>query len=245
MLAGSSGRVDSDRARVLASLGVLSESIRWFGGAGQNNGPWEIPLETFCDRVSELRQECDRVLVVGTSFGAEAALLTGVYSEQVDAVVAFSPSDVAWAGVTPDGRVTSHWTYGGSALPFVPFDPQWQPDTDPPAFLELYRRSREHFADAVLAATIAVECISRLIVVAGGDDQVWPSLDSAQRIRDRRRTHGLDTTVVLDEHAGHRAILPGEVVAQGGQRMQRGGSLAADQRLGKLAWSEIAELTSR
>ncbi len=230
---------------MLASLGVLSESIRWFGGAGQNDGPWEIPLEIFCERVAELRQECNRVFVVGTSFGAEAALLTGVYSAQVDAVIAFSPSDVVWAGVTSDGRVTSHWTNGGSALPFVPFDPQWRPDTDPPAFLDLYRRSREQFADAVPAATIAVEGIARLIVVAGGDDLVWPSLDSAQRIRDRRRQHGLETTVVVDRQAGHRAVLPGEVAAQGGQRMQRGGSPEADQRLGRLAWSEIVALASR
>jgi hypothetical protein len=242
VLAGSSGRVDTDRARVLAGAGVLSESIRWFAGKGQHAGPWEIPLELFCDRVSALRQECDRVLVVGTSFGAEAALLTGVHSRLVDAVVAFAPSDVVWAGVTSEGRVTSHWRYGASALSFVPFDPDWHPETDPPAFLDLYRRSRERFADAVPAASIAVEAIAHVVLVAGGDDQVWPSVASSERIRERRSLHGLPTTVVVDEQAGHRTVLPGEPVVQGGQRMARGGTAFADQRLGRAAWDQIVPL---
>jgi uncharacterized protein len=70
VLAGSSGRVDTTRAELLARKGVLSESIRWFGGAGQHDGPWEIPLELFLGRVEELAKDCDRVLVLGTSFGA-------------------------------------------------------------------------------------------------------------------------------------------------------------------------------
>lgn len=65
VLAGSSGRVDSGRAELLARNGVVAESVRWFGGAGQHDGPWEIPLELFIDRVQGLTGECDRLLVVG------------------------------------------------------------------------------------------------------------------------------------------------------------------------------------
>lgn len=61
------------------------------------------PLELFLDRVSDLRVDSDRVVVLGTSFGSEAALLTGAVSDDVDAVVAFAPSDVVWAGITTDG----------------------------------------------------------------------------------------------------------------------------------------------
>lgn len=75
VLAGSSGRVDSPRAELLARHGVVAESIRWFGGPGQHDGPWEIPLELFLGRIADLARRCDRVLVLGTSFGAEAALL--------------------------------------------------------------------------------------------------------------------------------------------------------------------------
>ncbi len=56
VLGGSSGRIDAPRARLLADEGVLADSVRWFGGPGQHDGPWEIPLETFLDRVAGLRR---------------------------------------------------------------------------------------------------------------------------------------------------------------------------------------------
>ena len=244
VLAGSSGRVDTERARMLAANDVLAESIRWFGGDGQNDGPWEIPIETFLDRVALLRRDCDRVIVVGTSFGAEAALLTGVLSDRVDAVVAFAPSDVVWAGITTDDRVTSHWTYQGEPLPYVPFADDWTPDDDPPAYVGLYRRSRQRFADDIEAATIAVADIPELILVAGGDDKVWPSVAHAARIRQQRSARGRLTTLVIDSEAGHRTVLPGEPVVNAGTRMQRGGNESADRRLGRAAWDHIKPLFS-
>lgn len=242
VLAGSSGRVDAHRARLLAENGVLAESMRWFGGAGQHDGPWEIPLELFLGRVADLRKDCDRVIVVGTSFGAEAALLTGALSDQVDAVVAFAPSDVVWAGVTSDGRVTSHWTFEGKPLPYVPFDEDWTPAEEPPAYVGLYRSSRARFDDEVQRAAIAVERIPELVLVAGGDDQVWPSVEHAERLCARRASHGLATRLVTDAEAGHRTVLPGEPVVSGGVRMRRGGSELADRRLGQSAWDVIVPL---
>lgn len=242
VLAGSSGRVDTPRARVLAATGALAESLRWFGGAGQHDGPWEIPVELFLDRVEELRRDCDRVVVVGTSFGAEAALLAGSLSDRVDAVAAFAPSDVVWAGVTADGRMTSHWTHQGRPLPFVPFVDDWEPDDDPPAYIGMYRHSRERFAERVDAAAIAVERIPRVLLVAGGDDRVWPALQHADAIRDRRAAHGRSTTVVTDPQAGHRTVLPGEPVVAAGTRMRRGGTQEADRRLGLAAWPALRSL---
>jgi acetyl esterase/lipase len=242
VLAGSSGRVDLERARVVAGAGAVAESIRWFGGAGQHDGPWEIALELFLDRVAALRAECDRVVLIGTSFGAEAALLTGALSEDVDAVVAFAPSDVVWAGVTGDGRVTSHWTFAGTPLPFVPFAEDWVSEEEPPAYVDLYRRSRELFADRVESAAIPVERIPRVVLVAGGDDLVWPAVTHAHGIRDRRTAHGLESALVTDPDAGHRAILPGEPVVDEGMRIRRGGIEAADRRLGRSAWTQVEPL---
>lgn len=242
VLGGSSGRIDAARARLLAERGVTAESVRWFGGPGQHDGPWEIPLETFLDRVAALRRDHDRVLVAGVSFGAEAALLTGAHSPDVAAVAAFAPSDVVWAGITSEGRTTSHWTLGGVPLPFVPFDPDWEPATDPPAYDGLYRVSRERFAERVPAATIPVERIPALLLVAGGDDRVWPAVEHATSIRARRTAHGQETAVVTDPAAGHRTVLPGEPVVVAGQRMQRGGTEEADRRLGRAAWAALLRL---
>ena len=242
VLAGSSGRVDSPRAELLARHGVLAESVQWFGGPGQHEGPWEIPLELFLGRVDDLATECDRVLVVGTSFGVEAALLTGAHSTVVSTVVAFAPSDVVWTGVTADARATSHWTLAGCPLPHVPFLDDWQPADDPPAFLDFYRACRDAFPDHVVRAAIPVERIEQVVLVAGGDDRVWPSLTHAEAITARRSRHGLATALVTDPEAGHRTTLPGEPAAAGGARMARGGTAAADRRLGQAAWACISDL---
>lgn len=242
VLAGSSGRIDSARAELLARQGAVAESIRWFGGPGQNEGPWDIPLELFLDRVSDLTRIADRVVVLGTSFGSEAALLVGAHSRQVSAVAAFAPSDVVWGGFRPDGSVTSHWTFGGKALAHVDFISDWEPDTDPPAFVTLYEESRRRSAGAVSTAAIPVEQIARLLLVAGGDDQVWPSLAMARAMKYRRDKQGLATTLVADPEAGHRVVFPGETPAAGGVRMRRGGTDEADRRLGSAAWASLLAL---
>ena len=242
VLAGSSGRVDLARAEALARHGVVAESIRWFGGAGQHDGPWEIPLELFLNRLDELARHCDRVLVLGTSFGAEAALLIGAHSSHVSAVIAFAATDVVWAGVRPDGAMTSHWTLGGLPLPYVPFDESWEQDDEVPAFRGFYEASRRRFPQQLESARIPVERIKQVLLVAGGDDQVWPALPMCESIKTRRAEQGLDTVLVCDPEAGHRTVLPGEPIVTGGMQMRRGGTEDADKRLGDAAWSHITAL---
>jgi hypothetical protein len=57
---------------------------------------------------------------------------------------------------------------------------------------------------------IPVENIDHVLLVAGGDDQVWPALSMSESIKARRAAHGLETTLVSDPEAGHRTVLPGE-----------------------------------
>lgn len=243
VLAGSSGRVETARAELLARSGAVAESIRWFGGPGQQPGPWEVPVELFQERVAELRTVADRVMILGTSFGAEAALITAAHTREVDAVIAFAPTDVVWAGLRPEGGQTSHWTLAGAPLPYLPFVEDWRPDTDPLAYHDLYRISWERAEpERRTAATIPVERIPHLLLVAGGDDRVWPSTDHAARIAERRRTAGLETMIISTPDAGHRTILPGEPIATGGQAMARGGTPEADAALGEQAWPKIIDL---
>lgn len=218
----------------------MAESVRWFGGPGQPSGPWDVPLETFLQRIDGLARECDRVWMMGTSFGSEAALLCGALSSQIEGVVAFAPSDVVWAGY--DGqRETSHWTLEGRPLPYTPFNWDGYVPETPARFRPLYEKSLRSHAARAAEATIPVERISELVVVAGGDDQVWPSVDSADRIKARRSRHGLDTIVVTTADAGHRTILPGEPLVTGGVSMACGGSEVADTQLGTLAWNAIRQ----
>jgi dienelactone hydrolase len=245
VLSGSSGRVETERAAVLAGLGTTALTYRWFGSPGQPSGIWELPLESFDRAVGRLASHCDRVVLVGVSKSAEAFLLYAADDPRVDAVVAMSPSHVVWANVAPgpDGALRpqhSSWSRAGRAVPFVPYDDDVAVTGDPPAFEPVYRASLATHADRVAAATIPVErFFGDVLLVAGGDDQVWPSLESARRIEARRTAYALPTTLVTHPHAGHRVVLPGETVATGGLRMARGGSEASDRALGRLAWPEI------
>lgn len=238
LLAGSSGRIERERADLLAGRGTRVRAIRWFGGPGLRPAPHEVPIELFIEQLDLLRQDGDRVAVLGTSFGAEAALVTAAHTE-LDAVIAVAPSSVVWAGVH-GGAWSSHWTFGGRPLPYVAFDPDWAPDGDPPAYVGLYERSLDRDPLRSRAAQIAVERIAGdVVLVAGGDDRVWPSIRFARAIVGRRAQAGLPTTLVTEPDAGHRMILPGEEPAPGGVRMFRGGTPAADAALGARVWPEI------
>lgn len=243
VLAGSSGRLDAGRADMLASRGVTALALRWFGGEGQAMVPCEVPLETFLDAIDLLAGECDRIVLVGLSYGAEAALLTATVDSRVDGVVALAPTDVVWEGQhrsDHDPR-RSKWTHQGRPVAFVPLDRTWEAPSSIPAFVELYERSREQApSEAVDAATIPVETFrGDLVLVAGGEDRVWPSARSARSIAARRARFGLPTVVVEDQRAGHPIVLPGERPPGFDRPYEVGGDEGAPQRLGAAAWPAI------
>lgn len=116
VLGGSSGRTDIARAGLFASRGAIALALRWFGGKGQSPVIAEIPLERFIAASEKLLNlGCERIAFVGTSRGAEAALLVAVEDPRVEIVVAISPSAVAWAGDVWPPR--SSWTRSGVPLP--------------------------------------------------------------------------------------------------------------------------------
>ncbi|MFB6721955.1 alpha/beta fold hydrolase [Kribbella sp. NPDC056345] len=227
ILHGSSGTPDVDRARILRAEGYDVLAPAWAVRA-------EVPLESF--PLDELAERNDRLVLMGSSWGAEAALLLGALDERVDAVVAFAPGAYVWDRVQQDGGQRSAWTWQGEPLPFVPFDSSWRADEDPPSYTSMYRQSLRTCAD-VQAARIPVERIRDVLLIAGGDDKVWPSVDFAEEIV--RRRGPLPTRVVTGAAAGHRVVLPGETPKTAGQTMARGGTDAADRELGERAWPEI------
>jgi hypothetical protein len=242
VVAGSSGRIDSDRARVFAEHGAIAASIRWFGGPGQPPGVCEVPLETFTAALDALcRYDPPKLGMIGLSKGAEAALLTGIRDDRLDLVGAFAPTSVVWANVGPgrDGVTKpyrSSWTWRGEPLPFVPYDDA-EPDQEPPvACRPQYERSIAAYPAEAAAAAIPVERIrGELVLVAGADDEMWQSTDFAREIAARRRAAGGRLTVLDSDTAGHRAYLPGEPEPAPSANYRYGGNAAADAELGARA----------
>ena len=250
VLSGSSGRVDVARARLFAREGASALALQWFGGEGQIPGICEIPLETFFAATGCLiGLGCRRIVYVGTSKGAEASLLAAVHDPRIDAVVAISPTSVVWGNIGPgrDGiswPERSSWTLKGVPYPFVPSNPDWSAEhvDGLVSYRGLFQRALQTFADAASKATIPVEAISaEIVLVAGGDDALWPSLDFADRIVRRRKDAGKTTGLVSASDAGHRILLPGENTPRS-RSHAHGGNDDADARLGREAWSYIQKL---
>jgi uncharacterized protein len=250
VLGGSSGRVDVARARLFADAGAVAIALRWFGGDGQVPGICEVPLELFGPATDRLIHEgCDRIAYVGTSKGAEAALLLASYDPRIDVVVAFSPSSVVWANIGPglDGMALpqrSSWTRNGVALPFIAYDHPWEQTLRDGlvAYRSLHEQSLMRFAADVPKAAIPVErARAEILLVAGGDDALWPSEMFARSVADRLASAGRRAGVVVHPEAGHRVLLPGETTARSAKHAH-GGSDHADAALGQAAWTEILRL---
>ena len=250
VLAGSSGRVDVARAKLFAGLGAVCIALRWFGGEGQPPGICEVPLEIFTRTNDLLIEEgCERVAYVGTSKGAEAALLIAVDDPRVRVVAAISPSSVVWANIGPgiDGVAwpqRSSWTRAGVPLRFIKYDETWRPERREGlvTYRSLYERSLQIAADNLSAATIPVEkAQAEIILVAGGDDALWPSDMFAKSIEGRLASAGKNATLIHHPNAGHRLLFPSETTPRSTQHAH-GGSDEADAELGRSAWDAISAL---
>ncbi|MEU6554438.1 acyl-CoA thioester hydrolase/BAAT C-terminal domain-containing protein [Streptomyces sp. NPDC046915] len=251
VLAGSSGRIERERATILAQQGMTALSIRWFGGPGQSPGICEIPLETFGAAVGFLQANgARRIGILGVSKGAEAALLIAVHDPRVDAVLALSPTSRIWCNVGPgrDGALRpcrSSWTWQEQPLPFVPMDDSWTPEgsgSGPVAIRRWYELSELAFAHRLSAAEIPVDRTrADLLLVAGGDDAMWPSLPFAEQLAERRRSAGATVRLIAGHDAGHRPRLPGESPAPASPKFLYGGTPEADALLGAAAWPHILD----
>lgn len=241
VIAGSSGALPVERARLLAAHGLEAVALRWFGGPGQHSGPFEIELELFLHTLDTLAAVVDRVSILGASFGAEAALNVAALHANLASVIAISPTTHVWPGQDAQGQVTSHWTLNGAALPFVPMADSWVAVDDPPAFRRWYKLSLDVAPDPALARIPVENIAGDVVLIAGGDDQVWPSDEWSRSINKRRADSGLSTTMLIHPDAGHRPILPGESASNAGQRMSRGGNPSADAQLGTHAWPHVLD----
>ncbi len=245
VLTGSSGRVDVDRARMFAERGAVALAQRWWGGKGQATGINLIPLEVFVRGVDRLQAEgCTRIAILGTSNGAQAALLVAVRDPRIDVVIAISPAHVVWQNFGPgldgaDWPPRSSFTWKSAALPFVVWDPRaWPPITDArPIYRPLYEKSLLTFAEDVLAATIPVEDTrAEIILVAGAGDLLWPSETAAHAIAARL---GREAVIIEHPAAGHSPVFPGEAHLPEPLTRAWGGTPEADRELGAAAWAEI------
>ena len=199
---GGSGRLSA----ALADAGFAALAVGYFGMDGLPEQLTSIPLERFDAALAWLRQQPQvrpsAVALMGVSKGAEAALLVAAASPNLAAVVAATPTHVAWQGLDMAAwSDVPSWTRAGAPVPYVRYSndgPFWP-------LVEMYSRSLRDLP-AVAAARIPVDRIDApLLLLSGQKDQMWPAYAMAEDITRSLRTAHPDAVV---EHlsyadAGH------------------------------------------
>ncbi len=195
VLGGSSGGIREPLAALLASHGCAALALAYFGAEGLPPQLADIPLEYFETAFDWMAARPDvrgeRCALLGTSRGAELALVLGATFPRVGAVIAYAPSGVLWGAVGASGPA---WTYRCEPLSVAP--DRVPPELDavmsarePISAAEWYLYNLEDEA-ALQPATIAVERIAgAVLLISGEDDQMWPSTLMTERIMRRLAEH--------------------------------------------------------
>jgi hypothetical protein len=250
-------------ALLLASHGFAAVSLSYFGVTGLAQTLENIPLEYFQKALQWMRSQPGidhrSIAIYSESRGTEAALFTAAMDPGVSAVVARSPSFVFWSGVTAAHLpAKAAWTFHAQPLPYIPnklypdfmLTYLWDRVTrtsvrQTPLFLE----DLAHFKDPDSIAIPVEQIHGAVMLLAGADDQIWPSTMMAERIMTRLRLHRLsyqDRSLTLAA-VGH-AILYVYLPTEGNWRdspFAIGGTPIGMARAQAAAWPAILEfLTS-
>ncbi len=181
-----------------------------------------IDLAFFEKALNWLKQRSDvqgdRVGIYGISRGAELALLLGsLFSDRIQAIVATVPSAVIFGGGL--GNRPSHaWIYEGKPVGITAPIPkielshgQGLVPEDPIVTTPDFLKSMHDYPDAYQAAEIPVENIeAALMLISGGDDQMWPSSIFAGKVMQRLDEKGsaIERVHLSYPLAGHQISLP-------------------------------------
>jgi dienelactone hydrolase len=266
ILGGSEGGLFEGYARVLASHGFAALSLAWFNYPGLPDELVEIPLEYF-DRAAAWMKAQPKVRtgglgLLGGSKGGEAALLVASRNRNFRVVVAMTPAAHVWEGHTmkffsPDYTPVSSWSLNARPLPYIPFkvtaaEKELERNGELASFVRFFHDGLIQADTATVEqAAIPVERIhGPILLIAGTDDQIWPSEEFCAIIVARLKKAGFPYEVkhISIEKGGHSSTLPALITANRGMLIDgdpSGGSPKADARGGYRSWAETLAFLHR
>lgn len=219
-LNGSNGGVNEPRAELLAAHGFAVFTLGYFGMEGLPSTLEHIPIEYFECAFAWLKKRSDldgsRIGILGGSKGGELVLILGtMFPESMQAIVAIVPSSAVYPGCADTDHPLPAWLHQGIPLEpiayMTPVELDLGLDAEHPIWLSPYFfKGMEQNPEAFRDAAIPVEKIAcPLLLVSGGDDQMWPSEFYAEQVKMRCDEQGTVRCVHLNyPNAGHQIGLP-------------------------------------
>lgn len=273
LLGGSDGgsRITQD-APVFASRGYAALALPYYSPPGWGpNGPVppELPglppafADIPVDRLQAAREwlaaqpevDATRIGVVGTSKGAEFALIAATRMPWLRAVAAIVPTDVVWEGWgngVPAGQRSS-FSFEGKPLPFVPYQDFEKEFAGFQTGADVRVRRPQDAGRAanparVPAARIPVENYAGPMFLLGGhDDQMWDSGGMAEAIAATRAKAGRETVALVFRDAGHAIGGSGwtPTTQYNAGPMKMGGTPQADAAAQAQGWKGLLDFLQR
>ena len=230
ILHGADGNDDAGRrfGPILARMGYAAVGLPYYSPNWGDFGPppkfADLPgsfIDIRVDQIGELRTalaampsvDVERFGLLGGSKGSEFALIAASRYPWIDAVVAYTPSDVVWEGwglemVEAEGTRSS-FSFGGESLAFMPYRGfvEGLLAGDAADLRAIHENGRADHADREAAARIPVEAYpGALMLIAGEQDENWNSARQARNIVAAREAAGLATETLIYPEAGHDLI---------------------------------------
>lgn len=219
-LTGSNGGFSENSAQLFASHGFAAFALGYFGAEGLPSNLENIPMEYFERALNWIKKQpainSGAVGLYGGSKGGELALILGtLFPDSIHAIVASVPSSVIYPGL---GKYVHAWTYHGKPIaPFAEFlllsnleNGRGQSPDHPVAATEDFIKGMENRKDFEAAAIPVEKICCPILLLSGGDDQVWPSSIYANQIVERLKMKGstISCTHLYYPKAGHRIGIP-------------------------------------
>ena len=221
VLGGSEGGLREGNAALLASYGFNTLALAYFGIEDLPKELVNIPLDYIEKAIGWLGDNPNvdptKIGIFGTSKGGELALLSASIFPSIKAVVGYVPSGIVYPGIGQSALGVSSWQLKGESLPFacgeVPKEVTRELNqaihTGEPIS---WRKTYQYWAEGEKQAEIAVENIhGHILLISGGDDQLWPADLLSERVITRLKEHNHP---YYYEHinfskAGHSFMAPG------------------------------------
>lgn len=242
---------------ILARLGYVAVGLPYYSPDwGQYGPPKALPelagsfVDIPVDQLARLRQavavmpgaDVERFGLFAGSKGSEFALIAASRYDWIDAVVAYTPSDIVWEGwgletVEAEGTRSS-FAFDGQALPFMPYRGFVEGLLAGPAadLRAIHENGRADHPEKEAEARIPIEAYhGALMLIAGGQDAQWNSVRQAENIVASRQAAGLATVALIYPEAGH------DLIGDGGPRdaHRSGGTPETDAAARQDAWPQV------
>lgn len=243
---------------ILARMGYAAVGLPYYSPDwGEYGPPKALPeiagsfVDIRVDQLADLREalrgvpaaDVERFGLLGASKGSEFALIAASRYPWIDAVVAYTPTDVVWEGwgletVEAEGTRSS-FSFAGQALAFMPYRGFVEGLMAGPGNADMHAihiNGRADHPEKEVEARIPVEAYAGpLILIAGENDAQWDSAAAARAITASRDAAGRETTALIYPDAGH------DLVGDGGPREspRSGGTPGADASARADAWPRV------